>query len=128
MYIGYLKESRQGREGVPTVGIVVTDGISKDPGETKKQANLAKDMGVNMFAVGVARKIDYDELNAIASNKKQVVMVDSFDELAQNIGKLVKLVCPGKILQVETKYQSFSVRARCFCKTRKPMDNKISNF
>ena len=88
------------RENVPKVGIVVTDGISKNRTKTLRQARTLKRMGVKMFSVGVglANFIDYDELNGVASNKEHVLMVDSFDELAKNIIKLVKLICPGKCM------------------------------
>ena len=94
------------RENVPKVGIVVTDGISKNRTKTLRQARTLKRMGVKMFSVGVglANFIDYDELNGVASNKDQVLMVDSFDELAKNIIKLVKLICPGKCISVWQKH------------------------
>lgn len=34
-----------GRKGVPWVCIVVTDGLSKDPPKTMKEAAIAKEMG-----------------------------------------------------------------------------------
>ncbi|KAK3102854.1 hypothetical protein FSP39_014448, partial [Pinctada imbricata] len=90
-----LKMFKSSNRDVPKVGIVVTDGISLDPEETAKEARLSKDYGINMFSVGITKKIDHDELNKIASNENQVLMLDSFDELARNIGGLVKLVCPA---------------------------------
>nr|QDO66815.1 hypothetical protein [Pinctada fucata] len=82
------------RPGVPKVGIVVTDGISKNTTETVIQANLTKDLGINMFSVGVSQLIDMPELIGIASSERQVLTVDSFDALARNIEELVLLVCP----------------------------------
>ena len=83
------------RDGVPMVGIVVTDGISKDSVLTAQEANETKSFGVNMFSVGVTKLIDIAELESIASSNKQVLTVDSFDALARNIEDLVVMVCPG---------------------------------
>lgn len=85
------------REGVPLVGIVVTDGISKYPKKTANQAALAKEFGVNMYSVGVTYLTDINELQDIASNPSQVLTVESFDMLASNLEAIVKLVCPSKL-------------------------------
>ncbi|KAL5006241.1 hypothetical protein ScPMuIL_015047 [Solemya velum] len=84
----------QGRPNVPTVGIVITDGISKNPDETAREAAIARALGINMFAVGVTNLIDMNELQSIASSDNQVLSVANFNELAKSMGSLVMLVCP----------------------------------
>jgi hypothetical protein len=41
---------------------VITDGISKDPEKTAKQAVITRNSGVTIFAVGVSQLIDKEEL------------------------------------------------------------------
>ncbi|KAK3101460.1 hypothetical protein FSP39_003762 [Pinctada imbricata] len=98
------------RPNVPKVGIVVTDGISKEQTLTAREANLTKALGVNMFSVGVGPPefMDEEELDAIASYGDQVLMVDSFGTLAKEIGNLVKLICPGKAFLVFRKIKKNS--------------------
>jgi collagen type VI alpha len=84
------------RLDVPMEGIVVTDGISKDPDSTAREAALAKEYGINMYSVGVTNLTDIVELRAIASSPTQVLKVESFDMLARNLEAVVKLVCPSK--------------------------------
>ena len=87
---------KHGRKGVPRVGVVITDGISKNTEETAKQSDRARKENVNMFAVGVTQLIAMNELKAIASSPAQVLKVNNFDELARSMGSLVMLVCPSK--------------------------------
>ena len=83
---------QQGRPNVPRVGVVVTDGMSKDPAQTAMQARLAQEDGVKMYAVGVSRLIDEQELVSIASNGTTVYSAASFDQL--------KLVFESLVVQV----------------------------
>lgn len=94
-----FKNKKYHRPGVPTVGIVLTDGISRNPEKTRKEAEKIKALGVDMFAVGVTDLIDENELNGIASNPKQVLKVTSFDELVASIEKLIHIVCPSKLFK-----------------------------
>lgn len=87
---------RDQRPGVPMLGFVLTDGRSKTPSETARQAQLARTFGINMYAIGIGSKIDDAELQAIASAPSQVMRVASFASLADSIGQLVMLVCPSK--------------------------------
>ena len=85
----------KGRKGVSKVGIVITDGISKDPASTAKQAALAKAKRVNMYAVGIAQHIDMAELKSIASSSDNVMSYQRFDQLKSGIVSLMKQVCPN---------------------------------
>ena len=87
--------TRKGRKGVPKVGIVITDGISKDPASTAKQAAFAKAKEVNMYAVGIAQHIDMVELKSIASSSNNVISYQRFDQLKSGIVSLMKQVCPN---------------------------------
>ncbi|XP_071104973.1 uncharacterized protein [Haliotis cracherodii] len=83
----------QGRADVPKVGIVITDGRSKNPAATQTAAADARKAGLNMFAVGVGFSINTTELNGIASSLGNVLKLNDFDELLDNVLALVQRVC-----------------------------------
>ncbi|XP_046331615.2 SCO-spondin-like [Haliotis rufescens] len=83
----------QGRADVPKVGIVITDGRSKNPAATQTAAAAARKAGLNMFAVGVGFSINTTELNGIASSLGNVLKLNDFDELLDNVLALVQRVC-----------------------------------
>ena len=65
------------RDGIPHIGIVITDGVSEDPEKTSAEAQLCKDDGITMFALGVGQA-DQQELHNIASADDMVYMVDNY--------------------------------------------------
>lgn len=81
-----------GHKGTPKVGVVIANGFSDDRHATTLLTRLAKEIGINMFSVGVG-PTDKEELQEIASNTNQVVNVDSFEELPSKLSELVQLVC-----------------------------------
>ncbi|XP_046331628.2 protein PIF-like [Haliotis rufescens] len=82
-----------GRNGVPKVGIVITDGRSKDPAATIVEAAKARANGIEMLAIGVGTVIDMSELKNIASSDDQVKSISDFNEVSASVLDLVKLVC-----------------------------------
>lgn len=100
--------SKQKREGVPIVGVVLTDGISKNETKTAYAANGLKDLGVTMYSIGVTDIKNKEELNNIASSPENVITFQTFDELAAKLESLVKLVCPSKkpFYQLFMKYKT----------------------
>ncbi|XP_062621271.1 sushi, von Willebrand factor type A, EGF and pentraxin domain-containing protein 1-like isoform X4 [Saccostrea cucullata] len=93
--VGVIDRGRTpGRKDVPVVGVVLTDGISKDEAKTRQAAKALKDMGVTMYAIGVTDIKNKKELNDIASGSEKVITFQSFSELAEKLESLVKLVCP----------------------------------
>ncbi|XP_045174634.2 sushi, von Willebrand factor type A, EGF and pentraxin domain-containing protein 1-like [Mercenaria mercenaria] len=83
-----------GRDNVPWVCIVITDGMSKEPLKTANESAILQKMGANMFAVGISHFIDQSELENIASTPKQVLRLKTFDQLRMSLSKLMKVVCP----------------------------------
>ncbi|XP_013390182.2 sushi, von Willebrand factor type A, EGF and pentraxin domain-containing protein 1-like [Lingula anatina] len=85
------------RKGIPQIAIVITDGLSDDPTETKKEAELAQKQGIEIFAIGIGNFTNYSELQAIASDPDDghVYNVDDFTAL-MNIGDMVsRSICKG---------------------------------
>ena len=66
--------------GYPRVTVVVTDGRSNvNRSLTVPSAEALHDDGVTVFAVGVGRNIDMDELNSIASSDNFVILLSQFN-------------------------------------------------
>ncbi|XP_052101556.1 collagen alpha-3(VI) chain-like isoform X2 [Mytilus californianus] len=72
------------REGAVKLAIVLTDGVSRRPLETKKQSNLCREAGIHLFAVGIGKNVDQTELKRIANDPDQKFMfhVDSHAALS----------------------------------------------
>jgi Mg-chelatase subunit ChlD len=73
--------SRKNDRDTPQLCIVITDGNSQNGEETKRQADLLKGDGVNVFAIGVGDKVSQQELKNIASGNEYVFPVDDYDKL-----------------------------------------------
>ncbi|XP_063435027.1 collagen alpha-1(XII) chain-like isoform X1 [Mytilus trossulus] len=74
------------RPSVAHIIIVLTDGLSRFPDQTRKQAAMIKKTGSYVFAVGIGNNIDQNELSNIASspdsnNDKYAFQVTNFDGL-----------------------------------------------
>lgn len=80
-------------DGVFMVGVVVIDGIFKDKEKILLQLRLVRDLGINMFLVGVGCYMEEEELRGIVLNFDQVIKVEFFDELLKILLKFVQLVC-----------------------------------
>lgn len=86
-----------GRPGVPKILIVITDGSSDSPRNTRSQAELAKIEGVRVLAVGVGGHTFKDELRQIASSPRKVYTATSFITLQGLVNEIRNMVCQGKI-------------------------------
>ncbi|XP_052832621.1 uncharacterized protein LOC106870666 [Octopus bimaculoides] len=71
------------RPGVKRICVVLTDGRSTDPLQTKQEASYARKDGIKMIAVGIGNNVSMEELKAIASNRHLVFKIDSYDLLPQ---------------------------------------------
>uniref|UniRef100_A0A194AMR8 VWFA domain-containing protein n=1 Tax=Pinctada fucata TaxID=50426 RepID=A0A194AMR8_PINFU len=93
--LAYVRENsflpqNGGRANATKIVVVITDGQSFDPDETKKEANLLKaEPGVTVFAIGVGSEISSKELSIISSNSAQTFTVANFDVL-QTIQKTLE--------------------------------------
>ncbi|XP_045165576.2 uncharacterized protein LOC123529337 [Mercenaria mercenaria] len=86
------------RPNVPDIAVVILDGSSDDPRETKRQAALAKEAGIHIYAIAVGLNID-DELKSIASEpwEQNVFTTNNFEELKslnKQLLEIVSDVCP----------------------------------
>ena len=87
-----------GRDGVPHVVVVLTDGKSQDYDATSAAARAARLAGINTFAIGVGDGVDRKELTNIASEPSDdfVFQVTDFEALDSIKNQLADKACHGK--------------------------------
>ena len=85
-----------GRPDVPHVILVLTDGVHNEPGDPIAEAEAARSLGTELFAIAVGPGPDIDQLNAIANDPdgEHVFSVGDFAALATILDPLVLVVCP----------------------------------
>lgn len=88
------------RPGIPNIAIVMTDGRSNNPPNTANEAKKVQKAGINVYAVGIGKGIDRNELNTIATDpdSSHVMTVDSFDKLQQISAGFQARACQSKLL------------------------------
>lgn len=91
-------KSRNTREEVPRVIVLLTDGQSSDPELAVEESKLLQEIGTYLLAVGIGDHIDYTELVNIASDPKEkfVLRVDDFDALSTFKKVMAGNICHGK--------------------------------
>ena len=84
------------------MGIVMTDGESRDPQDTAVQGQLAKDAGIFMFAIGIGLNINKNELGSIANEPAAdyVFTVTDFSALNSIKTKLSYKTCEGRSISI----------------------------
>ena len=88
---------KSGRAGVPKMGVVITDGLSKDPAATHDAAVQAIASGVRMFSVGIGKLVHFGELGGLASGPGYTLNFTDFDELSLDfIEDVASNICVGK--------------------------------
>ncbi|KAJ8314218.1 hypothetical protein KUTeg_008779 [Tegillarca granosa] len=87
-----FKSTNGDRTGAPNILVVITDGHAGDHSATVKEAKMARDAGIKLFAVGVASNVDWGEIRQIASDPDDdhVVAVSSFSKLKEKIETFTK--------------------------------------
>lgn len=88
----------QARPGVGHVLVVLTDGVSRNTQETRREAALLKAQGIHVFAIGIGNALDTNELEAIGSDPKEthVHEVADFNVLNRIRNKLAFQVCKAQ--------------------------------
>ncbi|OWF48417.1 Vitrin [Mizuhopecten yessoensis] len=95
--LGHVRKefAREARPGVAHIAVVLTDGVSRNKRSTIKQAQLLKDQGVNVFAIGIGKGPNMNELEAIGSEPSNefVYKIAGFNVLNFIKDKLALKVC-----------------------------------
>jgi len=82
------------RGQAPNIGIVITDGASnRDAENTIPYAKDAKLAGITMMAIAVGDKVNYTEVQGIASNSSYVYSVNNFNALEAIQKKIITAAC-----------------------------------
>lgn len=81
---------------VPKIAFVLTDGeqtkqFSYTPLDEASQR--LKDLGVLVIAIGIGKSVEREELEQIASSKKEVIIAKSFDDLLVAVESLTQTAC-----------------------------------
>ena len=89
------------RPEVFKIGIVITDGKSTNTTATAIEAKLAREEGIHMFAIGVGRNYDINELYDIASEPSQdyVFRARNYRTLNRLKNLLAVKACSGNLIQ-----------------------------
>ncbi|CAH1775817.1 unnamed protein product [Owenia fusiformis] len=94
-----LKEMRRqlmiSRPGAEMYGVVITDGQSNHPKLTALEASRAKKEGIHMFAVGVGRNVDEQELKSIATDNDSMFTIYDYNALPSIRTALTRTTCSG---------------------------------
>lgn len=82
-----------GRANANDVVIVITDGYSDSPAATAAAASTLKSSGVTVFAVGIGRSVNQNELRTLASKAENVFYANDFDLLNNVLYQLSQRSC-----------------------------------
>ncbi|XP_074645678.1 matrilin-1-like [Tubulanus polymorphus] len=89
-----FSRSQGGRPGkVPQIGIVITDGKSQVMRQTTREARLAKEQGIILFAVGIGEHVSQKELRSIASGDDFIFENNDYATLSKIETQLQQKAC-----------------------------------
>lgn len=82
------------RDNVRKIGIVITDGDSKNKASTFYEAHKARESGITMVAIGVG-DMNVEELKGIANGTDYLFTSKSYDTLTDLTQSLTNMACQG---------------------------------
>ena len=90
------KGMRPASLGIPRIALVVTDGRSFSPTDTKASAAKLRDTGVIVFAIGI-KNANKMELRDMVSKDEYAIFAPNFDENILNAIQvsLSEIICSG---------------------------------
>lgn len=93
--IRFVRQDNAFRSDITKVMVVITDGGSRSPSETRREAALAREAGFHMVVVGVGQYKEEQEWRAIASDPDNdyVFNITSFSFLEALVDSLPRRVC-----------------------------------
>ena len=106
------------RAFVPNSAIIITDGVPRIPSDTNEalrltflEANLARQQGINIFAIGVGPEITQNNLNQIANqpSSQYSFKVDQFQQLDNILHQLASATCGDTVTVAPPPCKIFSL-------------------
>ncbi|KAK3083825.1 hypothetical protein FSP39_003726 [Pinctada imbricata] len=96
---------------VQKIAMVITDGESHDPVATANEADILRNAGVDMVAIGVGSGVNMDEINSIADEPKEyrVFIADDFNALDYLADTLIEVICRGKWSNLTAPQGNFGI-------------------
>jgi uncharacterized protein with von Willebrand factor type A (vWA) domain len=83
------------RPGVPRTLVVLTDGMSEQPGLTSQAAASAKEEGLRMFSIGITSGVNEDELVSLAGRDElRVYKANNWTDLESLLIQTSREFCP----------------------------------
>lgn len=83
-----------GRPQVDKLLIVLTDGVSDNPTETIKEAELLRKMdNIKVYAVGIGKRTSHSELLSITGTEDRIQKAPNFHFLSDNLYSLERKIC-----------------------------------
>lgn len=97
VFFFFFTQGMRPDQGIPKVAVLLTDGYSNGR-NVVGPANQLRNLGVNIFSIGVGSNVNPAELNVIASDpdSTHVFRMSSFNDLAGWVDKLSAVSCDGK--------------------------------
>lgn len=77
------------RGNTPDLLVVITDGQSTNPLQTKIEADILKQRGIIIMAIGIGSGVKVTELLNIASNSSLVIEVNNFNALSSTLANTI---------------------------------------
>ena len=95
-------------QGIPKVVVLLTDGYSNGRA-VAFPANQLRNLGVNIFSIGVGSNVNPAELNVIATDpdSTHVFRMSSFNDLAGWVDKLSAVSCDGEWYYLDVDHNPF---------------------
>lgn len=88
-----------GRPQVDKILIVLTDGVSDNPTETIKEAELLRKMdNIKVYAIGIGKRSSHSELLRITGTEDRIQKAPNFDFLSDNLYSLERKICRSKFI------------------------------
>lgn len=56
-----------------------------------------KDKGVDVWAIGIGKRVNVSELQVVASDPKKIILLSSFKEMKSIIEELKRKACKGTV-------------------------------
>lgn len=95
---GFSKENG-GRDGVPHILIVLTDGQAQSPTETARESAAIHKTNIVVFTIGIGPAVDPAEIRKIAGSEDRVFRTASYSTLKTIEKSLFSKVCHVEIVK-----------------------------